>query len=509
MPTPFNIVDHFLASADKFPEKTAIVSVSGNISFRELALQVKDTSAYFLSKGIQKGDRVMIFVPMSNDLYRIVLALFNIGATAVFLDEWVSKKRLEACCEVAQCRAFIGSFKIRILSFLSSELRKIPIKLGVGYKKVTANGNLRPKETVETDTALITFTTGTTGVPKAAKRTHGFLNEQFKALLEKIDPQPEDIDMPALPIVLLINLGAGCTSVIADFKASKMEAMDSGKIIRQIQENTVTRMVGSPYFVKKLALHVIEHQLNLPSLTKIFTGGAPVFPSEAKLYLKAFPEAKIEIVYGSTEAEPISAILAKDLVKMDETVSGQGLKVGFPYRKAKVKTIKITDEPIVCSNENALDLLTLPIGEIGEIIVSGPHVLSEYFNNPEALKQNKIFIGETCWHRTGDSGYFDNSGMIHLTGRSNTLIRSENGWISPFIYENYFQQIEGVEMGTVLEIDGKRIVFIELRAIADRAKISAVIRDTEVNPDEIKFIPKMPRDLRHHSRIDYARLKNV
>ena len=64
------------------------------ISFSEFEKQIKDTSNYFLNKGISKGDRVLIFVPMSIDLYRIVLALFNIGATAVFLDELVSKKRM-------------------------------------------------------------------------------------------------------------------------------------------------------------------------------------------------------------------------------------------------------------------------------------------------------------------------------------------------------------------------------------------------------------------------------
>lgn len=98
--------------------------------------------------------------------------------------------------------------------------------------------------------------------------------------------------MPVLPIVLLINLGAGCTSTIADFKAGKPESMNPGKIIKQIQEHKVTRLVSSPFFVKQLAKYISENALSVPYLKKIFTGGAPVFPLEAELYHQAFPRAR-------------------------------------------------------------------------------------------------------------------------------------------------------------------------------------------------------------------------
>src|SRR5688500_10751638 len=96
-----NIAQLFDDASAKFPEKTAIIYNDQKISFNELHVACNDTAAYFISKGISKGDRVLIFVPMSIDLYRIILALFKIGATAVFLDEWVNKKRMEECCKIA------------------------------------------------------------------------------------------------------------------------------------------------------------------------------------------------------------------------------------------------------------------------------------------------------------------------------------------------------------------------------------------------------------------------
>ena len=503
----FNIVDLFFEAAGKYPDKTAIIDKEKSISFSEFEKQVKETSAHFASKGIVKGDRVMLFVPMSIDLYRIVLAIFNIGATAVFLDEWVSKKRMEECCKVAQCRAFIGIFKARLLTLFSSEFLKIPIKLGTKYSSAGAEKYDKVK-TNSSDTALITFTTGSTGTPKAAKRTHKFLQEQFNALLEKIDPKPEDIDMPVLPIVLLINLGAGCTSVIADFKASKPNSIDPKKIIKQITDHQVTRLVASPFFVKQLAKHIIDTELSASSLKKIFTGGAPVFPSEAELYKKAFSKTEVKIVYGSTEAEPISSINVKELIKEKAEFLQNGLKVGIPYRKAEVKIIKIKNSAISCSNEAELQQMVLPSDKIGEIIVSGPHVLKEYFNNDEALKQNKIFIGDKCWHRTGDSGYIKN-GAIYLTGRCNTLIYSGDTIIAPFIYENYFQSIEGIEMGTILQINNKLLAILETKKDSIKADILLKIQKMDIGFDEIKFITEMPRDPRHNSKIDYEKLKQV
>ena len=509
MDNTFNIVNLFLDSARKYPDKVAIIHKNKAISFSEFEKQIKDTSNYFLNKGISKGDRVLIFVPMSIDLYRIVLALFNIGATAVFLDEWVSKKRMEECCKVAQCKAFVGILKAKVFSFFSSELRKIPIKLGVKYNHVApfSNKDILKTEVNGNDTALITFTTGTTGIPKAAKRTHQFLREQFFALIDKIDAKPEDIDMPVLPIVLLINLGVGSTSVIAEFKASKPASLNEEKIIKQITQYKVSRIVASPFFVKQIANKIISNKLSVGSLKKIFTGGAPVFPYEAEVYNKAFPGAQVEVVYGSTEAEPISSINVKELIKEKENILQKGLKVGIPYHKIECKIIKIQQGAISCADENELNALVVLPSQIGEIIVSGSHVLREYFNNDEALKQNKIFIGNKCWHRTGDSGYMDEAGVLYLTGRCNTLISLEDKVVATFIYENYFQSIDGVEIGTIMKINEELLAIIEMGDDSRKEYIRNNISLLDIKFDMIKFISKIPRDLRHNSKIDYGLLK--
>src|ERR1700741_2328448 len=132
-----NIANLFFEAAKQYPDNIAIIHHEKSISYTALESEVVKTALYFKEQGIKKGDRVLIFVPMSIDLYRIVLALFSIGAVVVFLDEWVSKKRMELCCSIAQCKGFIGVTKARVFSWFSKELRSIPVKLKImGYKNI-------------------------------------------------------------------------------------------------------------------------------------------------------------------------------------------------------------------------------------------------------------------------------------------------------------------------------------------------------------------------------------
>ncbi len=503
----FNIVDLLYESVRKHPGKTAIIYKDKQISFGEFDKQVSETASYFLNKGIVKGDRVMVFVPMSIDLYRTVLAIFRIGATAVFLDEWVGKKRMEECCKVAQCKAIIGNYKVTILSLISSELRKIPVKHGVSW---SFSGTMQAMPvTTNEDTALITFTTGSTGTPKAAKRTHGFLKAQFEALIQKIGVGEDEVDMPVLPIVLLMNLATGATSVIADYKASKPNSLKPARIIEQLEKYHVTRIIASPYFIKQIAKYVIESNSHLPGVKNIFTGGAPVFPAEAEIYYKAFPAVNIEVVYGSTESEPISSINVQTLIKEKENILSHGLNVGKIDKSAEVMIIKIIDDNINISANEDLIRLQQPAGTIGEIIVAGKHVLREYFNNVEALKRNKIFVEGKCWHRTGDSGYFDAYGTLFLTGRCNTLINNNGITIAPFIFENYFQTIDGVEMGTILMVNNKLTAIIELTADGKKEPVKQRINILPIEFGQIIFFKQLPRDPRHNSKIDYQKLISI
>jgi len=405
---------------------------------------------------------------------------------------------MEICCRIARCRAFAAGNKIRVLSFLSRELREIPIKIGTKLKP-----EQRILDQVEVmdldDTALITFTTGSTGTPKAANRTHGFLNEQFKALLQEINPKPSDIDMPVLPIVLLCNLAVGATSVIAGFNPRKPAKMKTGKVVNQILKSKVNRITASPFFFDQISSFLFPKKGTLPKIEKIFTGGAPVFPNQVKNYQKVFLNATINIAYGSTEAEPISLIEGKDLLKQEEEIVKKGLCVGKLHSEIELKIIKIV-EGVIETEEDDLSEIELEKGDIGEIVVSGNHVLTSYFNNEKALKRNKIFTQNKVWHRTGDSGRIENE-KLYLLGRSSQLIKNQNSYLSPFVYEYIIINYLGFSCGTVLDMDNVITLIIE-----SDAKSPKIIPSQILKYDSIIYLKKIPRDPRHYSKIDYPKL---
>jgi len=494
-----NISNLFFEAARKHPEKLAIIDSERECSFKELADEVKKTANYFHSKGIRKNDRVLVLVPMGLDLYRIVLAIFSMGATAVFIDEWADKNRIKQSCKIANCKGLVASKKVRLISLLYKETRTIPIKLSVN--KISTE----QRPTVDmalNNSALITFTTGSTGKPKAADRTHEFLAIQFGILQKEINPQQNEVDLVNLPIILFINLAAGCTSVIPNYNSKKPSKTNWSLILNQISNKKVNRVTGSPYFTIGLAEYLNENEKKNSNIKKIFTGGGPVFSNEAKVICNAFPQSDVTIVYGASEAEPISLISASELIHLQET-NNRGLPVGKPHESIELKIIPINSQVSTELSQDDFDRICMEENEIGEIVVSGESVLHRYFNNQSDLKELKIHSGNKIWHRTGDSGFLE-KGKLFLTGRCDEIITHKDRDYSLFMIENELKQHPGIKEGTLLQKDKKYILYLELIYKTKFEKGSF-----EFPVDEIKIMKRIPLDPRHNTKIDYKKLREI
>ena len=489
-----NIVEILFENAEKFPEKVAIIHKNEKITYGNLAKDVKNYAQYFLYKGIGKGDNVLIFVPMTIELYKILSAIFYIGATAVFVDAWADKNRLDQALTIVPCEAFIACPKAFILKFMSKKVREVGINIVSG--KIPLPKAERQIEPATPDTtALITFTTGSTGLPKAAKRTHEFLLEQHYVLKKHLNPRFEDVDLTSLPIFVLHNLACGTTSVIPDFNPQRPADINPKKIIKDIEKNDITTSIGSPRFYERMAEFGY-----IKGLRKVFTGGAPVFPKLAKLLQEKFTDCDVEIVYGSTEAEPIASISTHELLDFKGNIK-DGLYVGKPIGDINVKIIKPSNEPI-----RDFENTWLPTGEIGEICVEGKHVLKEYYNSEEAQNFAKIHYYDQVWHRTGDAGYIDSEGKLYLMGRVKNRFEHNGKEIYVFPIENALLEIDGIEIGTVLKI-GEEIVLVA-ETNMPKAKLEQELRNRNFEYNRL-IITKIPRDPRHNSKIDYDKLKNL
>ncbi len=518
-----NIIIKLFEHVEENPDKTAIIInektiLSGYkekiVTYRQIYFDTIATAEKLKALGFKKGDRILIFIPMSYSLYVAILAILYIGASAVFIDAWASRKRLTDACTVVKPKGFIGSKKAQILRIVP-EIRKIPIKL-VDSNTVSLNNTgdlssismIYPENVSSDDTALITLTTGTTGIPKGADRTHGLLWNQFAILGDHLNMNKTDIDLTALPVFVLSNLGLGVTSVLPVFNPARPAEFDPALIAEQILKYKITTSIGSPAFYEKLADYLLKNKLALP-IKRIFTGGAPVYNRMACKLKEAFPETEIEIVYGCTEAEPVSGILLEKTLKDD--LSG-GLPVGKKVDDINLKIITPSDSNIVIRENETIDSYLAGDGEVGEIIISGPHVLQRYLGDPANYMGSKIFDKNIIWHRTGDAGRLDSEGNIFLYGRIKYAVLKKGIYYYPAPYELLMQTIPEIKFASVIFHDKKVYAVVETEDAKDNItlisqKMNPLLSDIE--PDEYLFINRIPRDPRHNSKIDYEGLKDI
>lgn len=523
-----NVVNHLKAAAENNPSRTAIVfpgkSGDKSISYADLWAGVDSFSTALLKRGLQPGDRVIIMIPMSIELYITMLGVIKMGGVAVFADPWVPISQIIKFCKFAEPEGFIGIGKSHLLRWRDKFLRKIPLTVTTGSKfggiiarntfaeMLKDSGTSDIYAATEEESALITFTTGSSGIPKGANRTHGFLDAQKKALDHEFPIEDSDIDMPMFPVFALRNLANGIPSIIPDMDFKAVAEVDGERICRQMQEYHVNTVTASPPFFDNLADFMAKQPTDKIPLRRVLTGGAPVRDAQLEKWRKSFPDTAVEVVYGSTEAEPVAHISLADRLATD---SAKGFCSGKPSDLVQAKIIKIIKGKI--DEAKSFDDLVVKQGETGELIVAGKHVCRDYFNNPEAVKENKIFDGDgTLWHRMGDTGYFDRDGRFWLVGRVHSTICHQGVFFHPQIIEEIIRRTNaGIKQVAVLGITDeklgeKAVAVIEFHQDGNALKqeIQDKLKGNEIPIDDIIVLNEsFPLDPRHNSKIDYQKLR--
>ena len=518
-------VAHLLISQSTLrPRAPAIVERSGrrsrSITFESLDVRSAQASAMLSARGIGAGDAVLVFVPMSIELYVALIALLRIGAVATFLDPSAGREHISRCCEILPPAGMIAISRAHLLRLTTPALRIIRRSFTVGFPLPGADRwehltrhapfvQITPR--ASDDGALVTFTSGSTGRPKAAVRSHGFLAAQHAALQPAIDLAPGQVDLATLPIFTLVNLASGVTSVIADTDLKRPGSVRPAPVLRQVLEHHVTRTVASPAFLECL----LKSPSVVPAMQKldrVYTGGAPIFPGLMKRLQQALPQAQVVAVYGSTEAEPIAHVAWQDITAQDLAAmfNGRGLLAGHPDPQIDLRIVRATwGQPLANMTCEQLNSITCTEAEPGEIVVTGPHVLRGYLNG-EGDSQTKCSVDGNVWHRTGDAGYLDERGRLWLLGRAQAKIVDEHGTLYPFTVECAASQNQGLRRSALVQHQGKRLLVVE----ADNGASSHLLQQITdtlawARLHEVRLIRRIPVDKRHNAKIDYAALHRL
>lgn len=495
-----------IASAlEMYKDRTALVDKFGkSYSYRDFKRHITGARADLVQRGIKKGDKVLVFVPMSLELYAILEALFSLGATAIFLDPWMKGKKMGAVIKQVQPDLFIVTRKIARISWLlpaTWKLRK--------WKLNTIQPNdddwqIEPVK--DDDNALITFTSGTSGVPKGANRTFSFLYAQAETLKHHLKGQEDEacVDFTNFPIVGLADFAMGNTVVVPRINLMKIHKAVPSDLAGQLKESNVTRLIVSPSLLTKAIAGM--NNTGEGKLQHIVTGGAPISNTLIKTCLHDFTDILFEAIYGSTEAEPICTCTFQDVAdRLDQPL--KGVYVGQPIDAIRLKIIAFhkgaIDAELFTKNE-------LKDGEVGEVIVTGAHVNKNYFENPAAFKKGKITDknGE-IWHRTGDMGYLK-KGHLFLVGRDHRIMTFNDKKIYPYPIEQLVEAEFGyTDVGYIQRHSGEFVFYIGQASNVDKSGIKRRIIEVGYPCDSVVVQNKpLPRDARHKSKLQTENLSN-
>jgi acyl-CoA synthetase (AMP-forming)/AMP-acid ligase II len=500
-------------------------------TYAELDRESDVIAAGLRSAGIGRGMRTVLMVSPGPDFFALTFALFKAGIVPVLIDPGLGIAQLRTCLAQVEPEAFIGiprAHAARVVLGLARQTIRICITVGSRWfwggttlAKVIALGEEAGtgpvlEHTHDDDIAAILFTSGSTGVAKGVRYSHGNFAAQVELIRETYDIRPGEIDLPTFPLFALFDPALGMTTVVPDMDFTRPADVDPMKIKHAIDDWGVTNVFASPALLATVSRHGVANGVQWPTVRRILTAGAPVPAATlASMQQMLTADAEIFTPYGATEALPVASIGSREILSDTRfgTEAGAGVCVGRVVAPNDVRIIAITDDPIT----EWAQVRELPAGQVGEITVAGPTTTSMYIGRPEATRTAKIHRDGAIVHRMGDVGYFDATGRLWFCGRKSHRVALDSVTLFSAPVEEIFNTYAAVVRTALVSatVGGIRIPVLCVERDADAQTRSPLSEHALF--DALKSIgaqyahtrdiahflihPGFPVDIRHNAKI--------
>ncbi len=437
--------------ADRTPDKTAMRDETRTFTYAEFNDRAARLAAYLRDVwGAGTGDRLAILAKNAIEYFEFEFACIKLGALMLPLNWRLAHRELVFILNDAGAKGLVydAEFAERVPALLAETTLNHALRLGTAaddhpeYEDSLAQSVpdviMNPQTTHDTPITIM-YTAGTTGHPKGVIITHGMTFWNAVNIGIPTGLNHESVHYVVLPTFHTggLNLYAnpiihcGGTNIIA-------REYDPGVTLKTLSDPAlgVTHFFGVPAIYLFLSQHADFDQTDLSRIQSWGCGGAPMPAALLKTYSDR--GIIVQLGFGMTETSPTVFLIAKRHALIKPT------SVGKPLLHTRVRVV---DE----------DFNDVPVGAVGEVVISGPNITPEYWNRPEA-NANSFTIDQygNRWLHSGDAGMVDDEGCIYIVDRYKDMYISGGENVYPAEVEQVIFGLNGVADVAVIGIPHER-----------------------------------------------------
>ncbi|HEY6888616.1 MAG TPA: long-chain fatty acid--CoA ligase [Solirubrobacter sp.] len=396
-----NLARFLTRSAAECPDALALVCGKTRLTYADLDVASAGVAARLRDLGVRDGDAVGLMLPNVPEFAIAYYGILRAGGVVVPMNILLKEREVTFHLGDPDARLVLAWHECADAARAGAE------QTGAACV-IVEPGSLAPRGAVAAtavalkdgdDTAVVLYTSGTTGTPKGAELTHANLVCNVEVCVTLLDVGPDDVILGALPLFHSFGQTAALNTAIAAGAALALVPRFSPRaVLEVIERERVTVFEGVPTMYAALLHHPERHAYDVSSLRYCASGGAALPVDVLHRFEREFGCVVLE-GYGLSETSPVACFNHPDR----ERVPGS---IGTPVEGVELRIVDDGRRP-------------LPRGEIGEIAIRGHNVMKGYLNRPDATAQA---IDPDGWFYTGDVARVDAQGRYFIVDRKKDMI---------------------------------------------------------------------------------------
>lgn len=502
------LVNDFLEySAEKYPDKVALVHEGKRLTYGYLDALANKLAHGLTNLGIERGDRVAVFLDNSVEAVISLFGALKAGAAFMMINPSTKREKLEYLLNDSRAGILITQrSRSNVVQGVNCPALKATVMADTPNSEIpsvalddllhSSSSERMTSRCIDLDLASILYTSGTTGKPKGVMLSHLNMVSAAHSITTYLENDEEDIIINVLPL----SFDYGLYQILMGFKVGGTIVLEKSftypyKVITTMIQERVTGFPGIPTIFSLLLQFKDIDRYDFSSLRYITNTAAALPVSRIKRLRALFPQTKLYSMYGLTECKRVSFLPPEELEKRPTSV-GKGMP----------------NEEIFIVDEKGR---RVGPGEVGELVVRGANVMLGYWGMPEETAKSLrpgIYPGERVLF-TGDLFKMDEDGYIYFIARKDDIIKCKGEKVSPKEVENILLSLDGIVEAAVIgvpdEILGQAVKACVTVDKGSRLTKQAILRycsqhlENFMVPKYIEIVASLPKTetgkIHHHA----------